>query len=96
MLQSVKERDPSLVLEASTWMLKNEPEHALRLFIQMKPPLPTKLVLSHLKAHAPHLQTTYLENVLSDESGGDSAYLQNELVLSYFQCSTFLGCGSLL
>ncbi|KAH8942321.1 hypothetical protein BDL97_14G092800 [Sphagnum fallax] len=82
-LQSLEGVEHSLVMDCSTWILKNNPEDALKLFITLDPPLPPALVLSHLKENEPHLQMSYLEQVMQHHPELNSLDLQNELVQLY-------------
>lgn len=91
-LQGLEEEEHPLVMETSTWVLKNSPDQALRLFESMDPPLPPTLVLSHLQEHAPQLQIIYLEQVMSQYPGSLTLDLQNELVRSHLSSLEPLRC----
>lgn len=67
-------------MDCSQWLLKNNPEEALSLFVTLDPPLPPNLVLSHLKNHGPELQVAYLEQVMEKQPEAKTLELENELV----------------
>ncbi len=90
--QSLEGVEHSLVMDCSTWILKNNPEDALKLFITLDPPLPPALVLSHLKENEPHLQMCYLEQVMQHHPELNSLDLQNELVLTHLFLYMFFIC----
>ncbi|KAJ7282158.1 hypothetical protein O6H91_Y358400 [Diphasiastrum complanatum] len=76
-------QDSELILEHSNWLLKNFPEQAVILLGSMDPPISPNLVSSHLKEHAPSLQSMYLEQMLKHDAKSLSSELQNELVQLY-------------
>lgn len=67
-----------LVLEFSMLILKNCPTQTIDLFLSGN--IPADLVNSYLKQHAPSMQATYLEHILSINENGMSWNLQNEMV----------------
>lgn len=67
-------------MDCSQWLLKNNPEEALSLFVTLDPPLPPNLVLSHLKNYGPELQVAYLEQVMEKQPEAKTLELENELV----------------
>ncbi|KAI3669597.1 hypothetical protein L6452_40871 [Arctium lappa] len=73
--------DPMLVLEFSTLVLESCPTQTIDLFLSGN--IPADLVNSYLKQHAPSLQATYLELMLSMNENGISQNLQNEMVQIY-------------
>ncbi|XP_076960702.1 vacuolar sorting protein 39-like isoform X2 [Bidens hawaiensis] len=73
--------DPMLVLEFSMLILKNCPTQTIDLFLSGN--IPADLVNSYLKQHAPSMQATYLEHILSINENGMSWNLQNEMVQIY-------------
>jgi len=79
-----EERD--LVLEFSAWVLKALPRKSLDIFLSPTVGLPPSSVLRHLKAHAPHLQVSYLERAL-EGAGADSEIcpFENDLALLYLE-----------
>lgn len=70
-----------LVLEFSTLVLEKCPTEAIELFLCGN--VPADLVNSYLKKHAPNLQSTYLELMLSMSENGINTNLQGELVRNY-------------
>jgi hypothetical protein len=70
--------DPMLVLESSLYVLERNPSETIQLFLSEN--VPADLVNSYLKQHAPNLQSTYLELMLSMNDTGINPNLQNELV----------------
>lgn len=70
--------DPMLVLEFSMLILKICPTQTIDLFLSGN--IPSDLVNSYLKQHAPSLQATYLEHIISINENGISQNLQNEMV----------------
>ncbi|GJM96404.1 hypothetical protein PR202_ga13235 [Eleusine coracana subsp. coracana] len=74
--------DPMLVLESSLYVLERNPSETIELFLSEN--VPADLVNSYLKQHAPNLQSTYLELMLSMSESGINPNLQNELVQLYF------------
>ncbi|KVH92351.1 Citron-like protein [Cynara cardunculus var. scolymus] len=73
--------DPMLVLEYSTLVLESCPTQTIDLFLSGN--IPADLVNSYLKQHAPSLQASYLELMLSMNENGISQNLQNEMVQIY-------------
>ncbi|XP_078171636.1 vacuolar sorting protein 39 isoform X1 [Carex rostrata] len=73
--------DPMLVLESSLYVLERCPTETIELFLSEN--VPANLVNSYLKQHAPNLQSTYLELMLSMSETGINPNLQNELVQLY-------------
>ncbi|OAY77566.1 Vam6/Vps39-like protein [Ananas comosus] len=73
--------DPMLVLESSLTVLESCPTETIELFLSEN--VPADLVNSYLKQHAPNLQSTYLELMLSMSENGINPNLQNELVQIY-------------
>ncbi|KAK1433282.1 hypothetical protein QVD17_10192 [Tagetes erecta] len=73
--------DPMLVLEFSMLILKICPTQTIDLFLSGN--IPADLVNSYLKQHAPSLQATYLELIISINENGISQNLQNEMVQIY-------------
>uniref|UniRef100_A0A0D9YYS5 CNH domain-containing protein n=1 Tax=Oryza glumipatula TaxID=40148 RepID=A0A0D9YYS5_9ORYZ len=73
--------DPMLVLESSLYVLERNPSDTIELFLSEN--VPADLVNSYLKQHAPNLQSTYLELMLSMSVSGINPNLQNELVQLY-------------
>ncbi|CAL4926989.1 unnamed protein product [Urochloa decumbens] len=73
--------DPMLVLESSLYVLERNPSETIELFLSEN--VPADLVNSYLKQHAPNLQSTYLELMLSMSESGINPNLQNELVQLY-------------
>jgi len=67
-----------LVLESSLYVLERNPSETIELFLSEN--VPADLVNSYLKQHAPNLQSTYLELMLSMSETGINPNLQNELV----------------
>jgi hypothetical protein len=67
-----------LVLESSLYVLERNPSDTIELFLSEN--VPADLVNSYLKQHAPNLQSTYLELMLSMSETGINPNLQNELV----------------
>lgn len=67
-----------LVLESSLYVLEHNPSETIELFLSEN--VPADLVNSYLKQHAPNLQSTYLELMLSMSETGINPNLQNELV----------------
>ena len=77
-LQPLCRSDPMLVLESSLYVLERNPSETIELFLSEN--VPADLVNSYLKQHAPNLQSTYLELMLSMSETGINPNLQNELV----------------
>jgi len=77
-LQPLCRSDPTLVLESSLYVLERNPSETIELFLSEN--VPADLVNSYLKQHAPNLQSTYLELMLSMSEMGINPNLQNELV----------------
>ncbi|XP_065016297.1 vacuolar sorting protein 39-like [Musa acuminata AAA Group] len=73
--------DPMLVLEFSMNVLESCPSETIELFLSGN--VPAELVNSYLKQHAPNMQSTYLELMLSMSENGINPKLQNELVHLY-------------
>ncbi|XP_039124470.1 vacuolar sorting protein 39 isoform X1 [Dioscorea cayenensis subsp. rotundata] len=73
--------DPMLVLEFSTNVLESCPTETIDLYLSGN--VPADLVNSYLKRHAPKLQSTYLELMLSMSANEINSNLQNELVQIY-------------
>ncbi|KAF5791362.1 putative transcription factor WD40-like family [Helianthus annuus] len=73
--------DPMLVLEFSMLVLKKCPTQTIDLFLSGN--IPADLVNSYLKQHAPSMQATYLEHIISINENGISGNLQNEMVQIY-------------
>ncbi|KAK9066891.1 hypothetical protein SSX86_014215 [Deinandra increscens subsp. villosa] len=73
--------DPMLVLEFSMLVLKNCPTETIDLFLSGN--IPADLVNSYLKQHAPSMQATYLEHMISMNENGISQNLQNEMMQIY-------------
>ncbi|XP_071711605.1 vacuolar sorting protein 39-like [Rutidosis leptorrhynchoides] len=73
--------DPMLVLEFSTFVLKTCPTQTVDLFISGN--IPADMVNSYLKEHAPSMQATYLELMLSMNQNYISPHLQNEMLQIY-------------
>ncbi|XP_026393514.1 vacuolar sorting protein 39-like [Papaver somniferum] len=73
--------EPMLVLEFSMHVLESCPTEAIDLFLSGN--IPPDLVNSYLKQHAPKLQATYLELMLSRNESEISGNLQNEMVQIY-------------
>ena len=67
-----------LVLEISMHVLESCPSQTIDLFLAGN--IPTDLVNSYLKQHAPKMQAMYLELMLSMNENGISGNLQNEMV----------------
>lgn len=80
-LKPICAKDPMLVLEFSMCVLESCPTQTIELFLTGN--IPADLVNSYLKQHAPHLQSRYLELILSMNDSGVSSNLQNELVQIY-------------
>lgn len=78
LLQPLCRSDPMLVLESSLYVLERNPSDTIELFLSEN--VPADLVNSYLKQHAPNLQSTYLELMLSMSVSGINPNLQNELV----------------
>lgn len=70
-----------LVLEFSTHVLESCPTETIELFLSGN--IPADLVNSYLKQHAPSMQSTYLELMLSMSENEINTNLQNELVRRY-------------
>ncbi|XP_010916252.1 vacuolar sorting protein 39 [Elaeis guineensis] len=73
--------DPMLVLEFSMHVLESCPTETIELFLSGN--IPADLINSYLKQHAPNMQSTYLELMLSMSENGINTDLQNELVQIY-------------
>ncbi|KAI3813532.1 hypothetical protein L1987_18258 [Smallanthus sonchifolius] len=73
--------DPMIVLEFSMLVLEKCPTQTIELFLSGN--IPADLVNSYLKQHAPNMQATYLELMLSMNENGISGNLQNEMVQIY-------------
>ncbi|TMW98223.1 hypothetical protein EJD97_004346 [Solanum chilense] len=73
--------DPMLVLEFSLPVLESCPMQTIELFLSGN--IPADLVNSYLKQHAPNMQATYLELMLSMNENSISGNLQNEMVQIY-------------
>ncbi|GMH24030.1 hypothetical protein Nepgr_025873 [Nepenthes gracilis] len=73
--------EPMLVLEFSMLVLESCPTQTIELFLSGN--IPADLVNSYLKQHAPNMQATYLELMLSMNENGISGNLQNEMVQIY-------------
>ncbi|KAJ6818181.1 vam6/Vps39-like protein [Iris pallida] len=73
--------DPMLVLEFSMHVLESRPTETIELFLSGN--VPADLVNSYLKQHAPTMQSTYLELMLSMSENGINTNLQSELVQIY-------------
>ncbi|XP_049357336.1 vacuolar sorting protein 39-like isoform X1 [Solanum verrucosum] len=73
--------DPMLVLEFSLPVLESCPMQTIELFLSGN--IPADLVNSYLKQHAPDMQATYLELMLSMNENSISGNLQNEMVQIY-------------
>ncbi|KAI7754449.1 hypothetical protein M8C21_004712 [Ambrosia artemisiifolia] len=73
--------DPMIVLEFSMLVLESCPTQTIELFLSGN--IPADLVNSYLKQHAPNMQATYLELMLSMNENGISGNLQNEMVQIY-------------
>ncbi|XP_047333997.1 vacuolar sorting protein 39-like [Impatiens glandulifera] len=73
--------DPMLVLGSSMVVLERCPTQTIELFLSGN--IPADLVNSYLKQHAPNLQTTYLELMLSMNENGMSGNLQIEMIQIY-------------
>nr|XP_043618228.1 vacuolar sorting protein 39-like [Erigeron canadensis] len=73
--------DPMLVLEFSMLVLRSCPTQTIDLFLSGN--IPADMVNSYLKEHAPSLQATYLEHMLSMNENEISPTLQNEMVQIY-------------
>jgi len=67
-----------LVLEFAMLVLESCPTQTIELFLSGN--IPADLVNSYLKQHAPNMQATYLELMLSMNEDGISGNLQNEMV----------------
>lgn len=67
-----------LVLEYSMPVLESCPTQTIELFLSGN--IPADLVNSYLKQHAPSLQATYLELMISMNESAISGNLQNEMV----------------
>lgn len=59
-------------------VLESCPTETIELFLSGN--IPPDLVSSYLKQHAPNMQATYLEHMLSMNDGAVSGNLQNEMV----------------
>ncbi|KAF5752976.1 vam6/Vps39-like protein [Tripterygium wilfordii] len=70
--------DPILVLEFSMLVLERCPTQTIELFLSGN--IPSDLVNSYLKQHAPSMQGRYLELMLAMNENGISGNLQNEMV----------------
>ncbi|EPS67833.1 hypothetical protein M569_06937, partial [Genlisea aurea] len=73
--------DPMLVLEFSMLVLESCPSETIDLYLSGN--IPADLVNSYLKQHAPTMQTTYLELMISMNENSVSGSLQNEMVQIY-------------
>ncbi|KAF5762333.1 putative vacuolar sorting protein 39/Transforming growth factor beta receptor-associated domain 1 [Helianthus annuus] len=73
--------DPMIVLEFSMLVLESCPTQTIELFLSGN--IPADLVNSYLKQHAPNMQATYLELMLSMNEAPISGNLQNEMVQIY-------------
>ncbi|KAL5557285.1 hypothetical protein UlMin_039521 [Ulmus minor] len=73
--------DPMLVLEFSMLVLESCPTQTIELFLTGN--IPSDLVNSYLKQHAPNMQARYLELMLAMNENGISGNLQNEMVHIY-------------
>ncbi|OVA05137.1 Clathrin [Macleaya cordata] len=73
--------DPMLVLEYSMHVLESCPAQTIELLSSGN--IPADLVNSYLKQHAPEMQGTYLELMISMNESGISPNLRNELVQIY-------------
>uniref|UniRef100_A0A7C8Z1A3 CNH domain-containing protein n=1 Tax=Opuntia streptacantha TaxID=393608 RepID=A0A7C8Z1A3_OPUST len=73
--------DPMLVLEFAMLVLESCPTQTIELLLSGN--IPADLVNSYLKQHAPNMQATYLELMLSMNEDGISGNLQNEMVQIY-------------
>ncbi|AET03930.2 vacuolar sorting protein 39 [Medicago truncatula] len=80
-LKPLCELDTTLVLEYSMLVLESCPTQTIELFLSGN--IPADMVNLYLKQHAPNLQATYLELVLSMNEGAVSGTLQNEMVHLY-------------
>lgn len=70
-----------LVLEFSMHVLESCPMETIELFLSGN--IPADLINSYLKQHAPNMQSTYLELMLSMSENGINTDLQNELVFIF-------------
>ncbi|KAM3285852.1 hypothetical protein P3S67_024651 [Capsicum chacoense] len=73
--------DPMLVLEFSLPILESCPTETIKLFLSGN--IRADLVNSYLKQHAPDMQATYLERMLTMNENSISEDLQNEMVQIY-------------
>lgn len=87
LLQPLCRTDPMLVLEFSTHVLESCPTETIELFLSGN--IPADLVNSYLKQHAPSMQSTYLELMLSMSENGINTNLQNELVKEFISGDYF-------
>lgn len=67
-----------LVLECSMLVLESCPTQTIELYLSGN--IPSDLVNSYLKQHAPSMQAKYLELMLAMNENGISGNLQNEMV----------------
>ncbi|KAL2632858.1 hypothetical protein R1flu_004337 [Riccia fluitans] len=82
-LKAIGSLDPTLVLESSNWILKNNVEETMKMFAGYNPPLPINQVLAYLKKNFPELRVLYLEHMLGQHADAAPAELQNELLQLY-------------
>ncbi|KAL8168245.1 hypothetical protein V2J09_009744 [Rumex salicifolius] len=73
--------DPMLVLEFSMLVLESCPTETIELYLSGN--IPADLVSSYLKQHAPNMQATYLELMLSMNEDAVPGNLQKEVVQIY-------------
>ncbi|KAG6729618.1 hypothetical protein I3842_01G038400 [Carya illinoinensis] len=73
--------DPMLVLECSMLVLESCPTQTIELYLSGN--IPSDLVNSYLKQHAPSMQAKYLELMLAMNENGISGNLQNEMIQIY-------------
>lgn len=85
-MQPLGETDPIMVLENSMLVLESCPIQTIELFLSGN--IPADLVNSYLKQHAPNMQATYLELMLSMNDNGISGNLQNEMVNMWYPIQT--------
>lgn len=88
-LMTMEPRAMGLMERHAAWILKVDPEAGLEAFLHLKPPLDPRVVLPILEAHAPRLQSQYLEGAMRLGIASVQDF-HTELLLIYLQVTR--GC----
>ncbi|KAL4522617.1 hypothetical protein Ndes2526A_g01018 [Nannochloris sp. 'desiccata'] len=83
-LSSHEPRDFSLISSHAKWILKQDPEAGIEMFVRLYPEVNPSVVLPILSSFGPELAASYLSKIV-DEAGAEERMFHQDLAVLYLQ-----------